>query len=222
MPWSYCSAVRKHVERTDFFFRKETRGKVNPRQAPDRVQSTVVARRKWRAVWHWLQEPWLNSMHCNNQRHWDLLKYHHQELHFREKSFSVTHLFQCVTTRRHLSITVCTFILKALLFLLKNWFGIQYFIGQWWRMMVFCSSEFSCYFVSPVFFEKVCARILSERTLGPSHLRSSSAPNRGSFSLHFKMAEWRVSSGALIVWYMFHHINDHICWIKARRVNGKT
>lgn len=168
------------------------------------------------------QEPWLNSMHCNYQRHWDLLKYHHQELHFREKSFSVTHLFQCVTARRHLSITVCTFILKALLFLLKNWFGIQYFIGQWWRMMVFCSSEFSCYFVSPVFFEKFCARIPSERTLGPSHLRSSSAPNRGSFSLHFKMAEWRVSSGALIVWYMFHHINDHICWIKARRVNGKT
>lgn len=36
------------------FFRKETRGKVKPRQAPDRVQSTVVARRKWRAVWHWI------------------------------------------------------------------------------------------------------------------------------------------------------------------------
>lgn len=54
MPWSYCSAVRKHVARTDFF-RKETRGKVKPRQAPDRVQSTVVARRKWRAVWHWIK-----------------------------------------------------------------------------------------------------------------------------------------------------------------------
>jgi len=38
------------------------------------------------------QEPWLNSMHCNNQGHWDLLKHHHEELHFREKSFSVTHL----------------------------------------------------------------------------------------------------------------------------------
>lgn len=220
MPWSYCSAVRKHVERTDFF-RKETRGKVKPRQAPDRVQSTVVARRKWRAVWHWIKS--LDWIQCIVIISVTEIKYHHQELvHFREKSFSVTHLFQCVTTRRHLSITVCTFILKALLFLLKNWFGIQYFIGQWWRMMVFCSSEFSCYFASPVFFEKVCARIPSERTLGPSHLRSSSAPNRGSFFLHFKMAEWRVSSGALIVWYMFHHINDHICWIKARRVNGKT
>ena len=76
-------------------------------------------------------------------------------------------------------------------------------------MMVFCTSEFSCYFA--VFFEKFCARMPSERTLGPSHLRSSSGPNRGSFSLHFKMAEWRVSSGALTVWYMFRHINDHIC-----------
>ena len=221
MPWSYCSAVRKHVERTDFFSQGNERQSQTasgswPRSKHCRGEAEMEGCLALN------QEPWLNSMHCNNQRHWDLLKYHHQELHFREKSFNVTHLFQCVTIRRHLSITVCNFILKALLFLLKNWFGIQHFIGQWWRMMVFCSSEFSCHFVSPVFFEKFCARIPSERTLGSSHLRSSSAPNRGSFSLHFKMAEWRVSSGALIVWYMFRHINDHICWIKARRVNGKT
>ena len=224
MPWSYCSAVRKHVERTDFFSQGNERQSQTasgswPRSKHCRGEAEMedclaLNQEPWR--------PWLNSMHCNNQGHWDLLKHHHQELHFREKSFSVTHLFQCVATRWHLSITVCTFILKSLLFLLKNLLVCSILSdndGAWW---FFCLSEFSGYFVSLVFFEKFCARIPSERTLGPSHLRSSSAPNRGSFSLHFKMAEWRVSSGALIVWYMFHHINDHICWIKARRVNGKT
>ena len=198
MPWSYCSAVRKHVERTDFFSQGNERQSQTasgswPRSKHCRCEAEMEGCLALN------EEPWLNSMHCDNQRHWDLLKYHHQELHFREKSFSVTHLFQCVTIKRHLSITVCTFILKALLFLLKNWFGIQYFIGQWWRMMVFCSSEFSCYFVAPVFFEKLCARIPSERTLGPSHLRSSSAPNR---VLSLCTSRWR-NGGCLRVLSLF-------------------
>ena len=153
MPWSYCSAVRKHVERTDFFSQGNERQSQSasgswPRSKHCRGEAEMEGCLALN------QEPWLNSMHCNNQRHWDLLKYHHQELHFREKSFSVTHLFQCVTIKRHLSITVCTFILKALLFLLKNWFGIQYFIGQWWRMMVFCSSEFPAISCHPSFSRK--------------------------------------------------------------------
>ena len=205
------------------FFRKETRGKVKPRQAPDRVQSTVVARRKWRAVWHWIKS--LDWIQC-------IVIISVTEIKI---SSSRTCTFSGKEFQRYTFVSMCHnkaapvnhrvyFYIESFVISIENWFGIQYFIGQWWRMMVFCSSEFSSYFVSPVFFEKVCARarIPSERTLGPSHLRSSSAPNRGSFSLHFKMAEWRVSSGALIVWFMFHHINNHICWIKARRVNGKT
>ena len=107
MPWSYCSAVRKHVERTDFFSQGNERQSQTasgswPRSKHCRGEAEMEGCLALN------QEPWLNSMHCNNQRHWDLLKYHHQELHFREKSFSVTHLFQCVTIKRHLSITVCT------------------------------------------------------------------------------------------------------------------
>lgn len=157
MPWSYCSAVRKHVERTDFFSQGNERQSQTasgswPRSKHCRGEAEMGGCSALK------QEPWLNSMHCNNQRHWDLLKYHHQELHFREKSFNVTHLFQCVTIRRHLSIAVCTFILKALLFLLKNWFGIQYFIGQWWRMMVFLFEWIFLQFrVTRLLRESLCA-----------------------------------------------------------------
>lgn len=155
MPWSYCSAVRKHVERTDFFSQGNERQSQTasgswPRSKHCRGEAEMEGCLALN------QEPWLNSMHCNNQRHWDLLKYHHQELHFREKSFSVTHLFQCVTIKRHLSITVCTFILKALLFLLK--IGLVYSIlqdndGAWWFFVrvnfpaISCHPSFSRKFV---------------------------------------------------------------------------
>ena len=85
MPWSYCSAVRKHVERTDFFAQgnerqSQTASGSLPRSKHYRGEAEMEGCLALN------QEPWLNSMHCNNQGHWDLLKHHHQELHFREKS----------------------------------------------------------------------------------------------------------------------------------------
>lgn len=222
MPWSYCSAVRKHVERTDFFSQGNERQSQTASGSWPRSKH-CRGKAEMEGCLALNQEYWLNSMHCNNQGHWDLLKHHHQELHFREKSFSVTHLFQCVTTRGHLPVNhrVYFYIENFVISIEKLvWYAVFYRIMMAHHGFLF-KWIFLLFRVTRLFRE-ICARIPSERTLGPSHLRSSSAPNRGSFSLHFKMAEWRVSSGALIVWYMFHHINDHICWIKARRVNGKT